>query len=92
MPPFPPLLHRRYLYCPAGSQFEGRFAEDHLNNWTHAAAYPAFVLAGVVDFLALVLPFPPGTSQVRAARAAPCSGTPSGSRAPFTERSLLFNV
>ena len=56
---------RRYLYCPKGTKFEGRFAMTHMNNWQHTASYPGVVLSGLVDLLALVVPLPSGTSQVR---------------------------
>jgi hypothetical protein len=45
----------RSLYCPAGTQFGGRFDVSHLNNWQHAASYPAFFLAGVIDITQAVL-------------------------------------
>ncbi len=48
------------LTCP-----DGRFALTHVNNWQHAAVYPPFLLAGVLDWAALGLPLPPGLQQVK---------------------------
>ncbi len=39
------------LHCPPGSARAGRFDLANVNNWQHAAAYPAFILAGAVDLL-----------------------------------------
>ncbi len=39
------------LRCPPGSARAGRFDLSNANNWQHAAAYPAFILAGAVDLL-----------------------------------------
>ncbi|KAI3426436.1 hypothetical protein D9Q98_008804 [Chlorella vulgaris] len=53
----------RNLVCPKGSLYAGRFSLSHLNNWQHAASYPAFVLSGLVDIAAAYVRFPPGTCQ-----------------------------
>ncbi|KDD77113.1 hypothetical protein H632_c17p5 [Helicosporidium sp. ATCC 50920] len=53
----------RYLYCPPGSKWAGRFAMPHLHNWQHASSYPAVILSGVVDLLAHSLPLPPGAPR-----------------------------
>ena len=54
----------RYLYCPPGTKWAGRFAVTHMNNWQHTSIYPGFVLSGVVDLLCLAgVPLPPGTGQ-----------------------------
>ena len=37
---------RRTLTCPAGDVRGGKFALTHMNNWTHASMYPAFILSG----------------------------------------------
>lgn len=34
-----------------------------MNNWQHTSTYPAFVLAGLVDFIGRVVPLPQGTGQ-----------------------------
>lgn len=54
----------RYLYCPEGTKYAGRFALSHLNNWQHAASYPAIVMSGLVDMAARFVPLPAGTCQV----------------------------
>lgn len=48
----------RSLYCPSGTQFGGRFDVSHLNNWQHAASYPAFFLSGVIDITEVMLLWP----------------------------------
>lgn len=53
----------RYLYCPAGTRHANRFALTHVNNWQHAAVYPAFLLAGAVDLLSHWVALPPGSSH-----------------------------
>jgi hypothetical protein len=50
--------------CGAGPQ-RGRFAMTHMNNWQHASVYPGFLLAGALDWVAMVVPLPPGMQQVR---------------------------
>ena len=37
----------------------------HMNNWQHASVYPGFLLAGLLDWVAMVVPLPPGMQQVR---------------------------
>jgi hypothetical protein len=54
----------RSLVCGEGPQ-RGRFAMTHMNNWQHASVYPAFLLAGALDWVAMVVPLPPGMQQVR---------------------------
>lgn len=49
----------RYLYCPEGTKFAGRFAMTHMNNWQHTSTYPAFVLAGIIDLLGNLVELPP---------------------------------
>ena len=49
--------------CGAGPQ-RGRFAMTHMNNWQHASVYPGFLLAGAIDWVAMVVPLPPGAQQV----------------------------
>lgn len=41
---------RRYLYCPEGTKYAGRFAVTHMNNWQHTSSYPAFVVSGAKLF------------------------------------------
>ncbi|RMZ54046.1 hypothetical protein APUTEX25_002623 [Auxenochlorella protothecoides] len=54
----------RYLYCPKGTQYAGRYAVTHMNNWQHTSIYPAFLVSGVTDVLCLLgVPLPPGTGQ-----------------------------
>lgn len=55
--------HFRYLYCPSGSKYAGRFALTHMNNWQHAISYPGFVMSGMVDLLGAVVSFPKNTSR-----------------------------
>lgn len=50
----------RTLTCP-----DGRFGLTHANNWQHAAVYPPFLLAGILDWAALGLSLPPGLQQVK---------------------------
>ena len=49
--------------CGAGPQ-RGRFAMTHMNNWQHASVYPGFLLAGLLDWVAMAVPLPPGMQQV----------------------------
>ena len=51
------------LYCPPGSAHAAHFAGDNINNWQHAASYPAFVLSGVIDLVSTQVPLPPGTNH-----------------------------
>ena len=53
----------RYLRCPEGTVFAGRFAMSHANNWQHAATYPPVVLSGLVDLLSTRVPLPQGTGH-----------------------------
>lgn len=43
---------------------DGRFAMTHMNNWQHASVYPGFLLAAVLDWVAMAVPLPPGMQQV----------------------------
>ncbi|KAL4520062.1 hypothetical protein Ndes2526B_g01391 [Nannochloris sp. 'desiccata'] len=54
----------QYLHCPEGTQFAGRFALSHLNNWQHASTYPPIVLSGLIDLLSTRVPLPQGTGHV----------------------------
>lgn len=53
----------QYMYCPKGTKHEGEFAGDNLNNWQHAASYPAVIVSGIVDLLSLVVEFPNGLTH-----------------------------
>lgn len=53
----------QHLYCVQGTKYAGRFAGDNINNWQHAAIYPAFVLSGLVDLISTKVPVPPGTNH-----------------------------
>jgi hypothetical protein len=54
----------QYLHCPEGTQYTGRFALSHLNNWQHASTYPPIVLSGLIDLLSTRVPLPQGTGHV----------------------------
>ncbi|KXZ43715.1 hypothetical protein GPECTOR_82g249 [Gonium pectorale] len=54
----------RTLICPAGTPRAGHVYGPHIGNWQHAAMYPAFILAGIVDLVGMEVELPPGTQQV----------------------------
>lgn len=53
----------RYLICPDSTQRAGHLFSNHLNNWQHAAMYPAFIVSGAVDLIALKVDMPEGVQQ-----------------------------
>ena len=53
-------LPGRTLACPQ----DGRFAMTHMNNIQHASGYPGFLLAGLLDWVAMFVELPQGLQQV----------------------------
>lgn len=53
----------RMLVCPADTERAGHFDGRHLGNWQHAAMYPGFAMAGIVDLVGYSVELPPGTQQ-----------------------------
>lgn len=53
----------RYMICPPGTKFEGRFALTHINNWQHTVIYPSFVLSGIIDLVSTRVSLPRGTTH-----------------------------
>lgn len=43
----------QHLFCPSGTERAGQFDLTNLNNWAHAASYPAFILSGIVDVIGI---------------------------------------
>lgn len=51
------------LYCPKGTKLAGEFAGENVNNWQHAASYPAVIASGFVDVLSHYVELPPGVTR-----------------------------
>lgn len=64
----------RNLMCPADTERYGHFDGRHMGNWQHAAMYPAFVVAGIVDLVGYNVELPAGLQQVFLALAFACEG------------------
>lgn len=60
------LGHEAYheLICPPGTERAGHLNLDHINNWSHAAFYPPFVLSGMVDIASQYMELPPAMPNV----------------------------
>mmetsp|Transcript_18651 Transcript_18651/g.47280 ORF Transcript_18651/g.47280 Transcript_18651/m.47280 type:complete len:301 (-) Transcript_18651:366-1268(-) len=54
----------RRLLCPAGTERAGHIIGNHINNWQHAAMYPAFLVSGITDIAAHYFDLPPGIDKV----------------------------
>jgi len=50
----------RSLYCSD----TGRFSQQYVHNYQHAASYPALLVSGLVDFLGMAVVLPAGIQQV----------------------------